>query len=440
MVVSAREFFGFNAGILDAHKLKLDLDEIVEQIKISGAKMIGINPTSVNVLEGKEIANACDRLEISYVLGGVHATLSPQIAHGNFPNAFAIVRGDGELAIGEILGAALTGMPKSEGSGIYYNGQEIGHRIDYAKRVNPETIPIVRQEMYVEEPIYAHAIRLEGRDKTIREATLYVTTGCPFECTFCASPIMNNRCRGPTYLRPSMSRIVDEVEYVVNGLKADAIHFLDDMAFVSGESIRQFHGELQRRGMNGSFVWRGLTRVPVVLRGDFSDEVAELAKETGLWKLALGIESGNDVMLKRIRKGITKEQAVIAIEKLARHQIQTKGFFIMGFPGETEEQIKETRDFIMLLKDKGLTDVAVYQFKPYPGTVEYQRLVELRPELEGRFDYFDPSDNGGDPRYGFGKGAWVQDDITIAEIPSKDVKGHIIGTLQEFYGNYLRTD
>ncbi len=441
VVACAREKFGFNAGILDAHKLKLSLNEIIEQIEISGAKLIGINPTSVNVSEGRRIADACDERKIPYILGGVHATLSPQIARGDFPNAFAMVRGDGELAIVEIIRAALESGPKSEGAGIYYNGHEIGSRTDYAKRINPADVPLIRQDEYVEEPIYTHVISLDEEQRTIHEATLYVTTGCPFECTFCAAPVMNNKGNGLAYLRPRMSRIVDEVEYTVNNLKADAIHFLDDMAFISGSSIKEFYVELQERHMTGTFIWRGLTRVPVVLRADFSDNVTELAKETGLWKLALGIESGNDKMLRQIKKEITKEQAVQAIEKLSRHQVQTKGFFIMGFPGETEDQIKETREFILLLKDKGMTDVSVYQFKPYPGTLERQRLVELRPELANKLDYFEPPEGGkSDPRYGFGKGAWLPDDQLIAEIPSWKVKEYILGTMKEFYGSYLRVD
>lgn len=436
VVVTAREKFGFNSGILDAHRLKLQLEEINDQIVRTKARLVGINPTSVNVPEAMLIAKVCDEIGVPYILGGIHATLNPSIAHNDFPNAFAIVRGNGESAIGEIINVVLNNSPKSSGAGIYYHDQNLNGRLDYAKKLNPDRIPIVKQDVYIEEPVYSHTVRIQGKEKEIHEATLYVTNGCPFECTFCASPVMVNRDKDIPYLRPKMNRIVDEVGHVVKDIHADAIHFLDDMAFIKGQNIRDFYNELTRRGLTGKFIWRGLTKASVVLRKDFDNEVMEMMKKTGAWQIALGIESGNNEVLKNIKKGITKEQVLATVIKLAFNGIQVKGFFIMGFPGETEKQIQETSDFIKQLKDAGLTEIGVFQFKPYPGTFEYNQLIKLRPEVVGRLNYLIRKKTGltGKAQYrAEQKDVWLPDDLQIAEIPSGKVREYVLTSLEHFY-------
>ncbi|MEK7451201.1 MAG: radical SAM protein [Patescibacteria group bacterium] len=440
IVVTARERFGLKAGILDAHRLKLQPEEIKNQILKTKAKLVGINPTSVNVPEGVLIAEICDEIGIPYILGGIHATLNPSIARDDFPKAFAIVRGNGESVIGEVISVALNNSPRSIASGIYYHDQNVKGRLDYAKKLNPDEVPMVKQNEYIEEPVYSHTVQIRGKEKEIHEATLYVTDGCPFGCTFCASPVMVNRGKDKPYLRPRMKKIVDEVEHAVNDVGADAIHFLDDMAFIKGENIRDFYRGVAERNLMGKFIWRGLTRASVILREDFDDEVMEMMRESGAWKIALGIESGNNEVLKNIKKGITREQSLLAVKKLGLNRIQVKGFFIMGFPGETEEQIQETASFIAQLKDVGLTEIGVFQFKPYPGTSEYSQLINSRPEILGRLNYLMRKETGltGKAQYrAEQKEAWLPDDLQIAEIPSGKVREYVLTSLKDFYGESI---
>jgi radical SAM superfamily enzyme YgiQ (UPF0313 family) len=145
--------------------------------------------------------------------------------------------------------------------------------------------------------------------------------------------------------------------------------------------------------------------------------------------------------LKKIKKRITKEEVIAAVKKLAIHGIQVKGFFVMGFPGETEAQIIETRSFIDYLKTIGLTELAVFQFKPYPGTFEYQRLLNNKPEVLHKLDYLRHKHTSlhGKARYrSEQKDVWLPDDLMIAEIPSGKVKEYVLGSLQSFYGGGLK--
>lgn len=424
-----------NAGILDAHRLRLQPEEIAKQIKKTTTVIVGLNPTSVNVPEAQAVAELCDEMGTPYILGGIHATLDPLLARLDFPNAAAIVRGNGELVIGPLIKGLLEGkQPKLRG--VYYQNEDT-YRKDYAVNLNPQGIPMVRQDILAEEPVFRHTVTLNGTQAEINEANLFVTHGCPFECTFCSSPIMVNRNGkdgNKPYDRPEMPRILDEIDHAVSDLGADAIHFLDDMAFVTKGHIDDLHFGLQNRDLMGKFIWRGLTRAPVIRK--FDDETMNKMKETGVWKIALGVESGSDEILRQIKKKVTIEDVVAAVKKLVSFGIQPKGFFIFGFPGETETQMLQTKNLIQHLKDIGMTEIAAFQFKPYPGTEAFRDLIQQKPDILPRLTYLRRSALSSQEKIIFRSeqhDTWLPEDLTIAEIPSGRVQEHVIGALEAFY-------
>lgn len=430
---------GYDIGILDAHRLKLLPKEIAEQVKRTGAKAVGLNPTSVNVPEAIEIADLCHQMGIPVILGGIHATLNPVHAREDFPHAAAIVRGDGEVVIAEVLDAIHKNGTQTRDRGVYYYGHPHEGRADYAPKLPPELMPHIDQALLVEEPIYRHEVRIDGKIVTINEGTLFASTGCPFECKFCSSPVMVNRGKSKPYSRPEMGHILNEIQHVIS-IGADAIHFLDDMAFVTEEHIQDLYRGLQERDLLGKFIWRGLTRAPVIEK--FSLETMRMMKETGVWKIALGVESGSDDILKQIKKKVTSRQVVAAVQKLTQYGIASKGFFIMGFPGETEEQILQTRELMMLLRDYGMTEASVFQFKPYPGTESYSDLVRDNPDIVDRLSYLRrrmhrETETGlvGKAHERAATTVWLPDDLQIAAISSGVVREHVMSALSEFYGS-----
>ena len=425
-----------NAGILDAHRLRLQPEEIAEQIKKTTNRLVGLNPTSVNVPEAQAIAEVCDEMGTPYILGGIHATLDPLLARLDFPNAVAIVRGNGELVIGPLIKGLLEGK-QPELRGVYYPNENI-YREDYAINLNPQEIPMVRQDILAEEPVFRHTVMLNGTQTEINEANLFVTHGCPFECTFCSSPIMVNRNGkdgNKPYERPEMPRILNEIKHVVSDIGADAIHFLDDMAFVTKGHIDDLHSRLRAQDLMGKFIWRGLTRAPIIRR--FDDETMSKMKETGVWKIALGVESGSNEILRQIKKHVNTEDVVTAIQKLSSYGIQAKGFFIFGFPGETEAQMLETRVLIQHLKDIGMTEIAAFQFKPYPGTEAFRDLIQQKPDILSQLTYLRRSGLSNQEKVIFRTeqhDTWLPEDLRIAEIPSGKVQEYVIEALETFYG------
>ncbi len=434
-VVSSARAKSWNAGILDPHRLKLTPEQISHQLQLIQPRLVGLNPTSVNVPEGQMIAGMCHQLGIPFILGGIHATLDHHVAMIDFPNAAVLVRGNGEIAVNQVLSALLKSAPQQISGGIYYRGVDNSGRTDYAPKLNPGAIPRVDQGLLVEAPVYSHEVMIDGRTRVIREATLFATDGCPFDCTFCSSPVMVGRnVKGMTpYARPEMPRIIDDMTHCIDDLGADAIHFLDDMAFVTPEHMHDLHKGMKDKGLMDRVIWRGLTRAPVINR--FDDSTMQYMKESGAWKIALGVESGDPDILKQIRKKVTPDQVIGAVQKLTRFGIQSKGFFIMGFPGETERQMEATHQHMMLLRSLGMTQASVFQFKPYPGTEAYKDLITRQPDILGGLTYL--------RRGGTGLGqivsqkvegaAWLPPDLTIAAVKSSVVQTRVETALADFY-------
>jgi radical SAM superfamily enzyme YgiQ (UPF0313 family) len=93
----------------------------------------------------------------------------------------------------------------------------------------------------------------------------------------------------------------------------------------------------------------------------------------GNWLISWGIESANEQILKRTRKGYKKEQAFKALQWARNAGIKNWGYFIIGLPGETEESIQET---IAYSKELPL-DIALFHIAaPYPGTPFFYEVVE----------------------------------------------------------------
>lgn len=432
-IAAVAEAKGYIIRLLDAHNAGLTVQQIKEQLQAIKPKMIGLNPTSVNVPEAKQIAQIVNDLNIPFIIGGIHTTLDPQAAlEHDFPKARAAVKGKGEMATLHILNDFGSGQ-KTRGSGVYYHNSD-PRRDDYGDYYQLDDIPLIDYNRFVINPIIERAIKIGDKEIVLKEASLYVTSGCPFECTFCATPVMVGRGKGyKTYHRPKMAKIIESVKDAVD-IGANAIHFIDDMAFVTPNHFREFYQGLEKTGLDYLY-WRGMTRASII-SDKCTEEDLKILADSNCWRVAMGVESGDPDILKRIKKRITLDQIRRAVSKLREAGIpQVKAFFIMGFPDETIEQIQATRDFIFELKGLGLTHMSLFQFKPYPGTEEWQRLADSNPEVLKQifFVHVAGKTKNATVTHKLETDAALPDDLQIAQVPSNMVRDIVKETTEEFY-------
>lgn len=184
-----------------------------------------------------------------------------------------------------------------------------------------------------------------------RTATMITSRGCPNSCVFCGN--RDNKVR----YSPLHSVFLEVKEIRRNGY--DAVYFLDDV-FTIQKSRSEIIGEWCK---NLDLKFRLTTRANYVE----GKNIETLAKD-GLDILSMGVESGNSEILERVGKNQTKDQIRNAVNVCTQNGVKTKGFFILGLPGETEKSANETINFAEELREKGMDYFDFYPLVPFPGT------------------------------------------------------------------------
>jgi radical SAM superfamily enzyme YgiQ (UPF0313 family) len=187
--------------------------------------------------------------------------------------------------------------------------------------------------------------------------------GCPNMCTFCNIP---QTFMGRTFRARSPENFVDELEWITKNLPEIKEIFIEDDTFtVNKERVLKICDLIDKRNLN--IVWS------VNVRADIPFEVLKRMKETGCRMLIVGYESGNDEILKNIKKGMTVKLAEIFTRNAKRAGLKIFGCFMIGLLGETKETIKQTFQFAKKLNP----DMAFFQQAvPFPGTEFYNWCKE----------------------------------------------------------------
>jgi radical SAM superfamily enzyme YgiQ (UPF0313 family) len=153
--------------------------------------------------------------------------------------------------------------------------------------------------------------------------------------------------------------VVDELEYL-SGLGFHQINLADDLFTSNKSHCLAVCDEILRRGLQ--VAWTSFARVDTV-----SEPLLARMKAAGCHTVSFGVESGSPEMLKRIRKGITREQVLAAAGMCRRVGISAQASFILGLPGETPDTLQQSVDFGNELKALGVAH-GFHLLAPFPGT------------------------------------------------------------------------
>lgn len=196
--------------------------------------------------------------------------------------------------------------------------------------------------------------------------------GCPFECIFCLVPKTNG---GRLRLR-SPASLIAELEECVYKYNITNFWFRADTFTINKIWVIDICKKIIERKLN--IRWATNSRVDTI-----DEEMVSIMKKSGCFALGFGLESGNEETLKRIKKKTAKQQAKRAVDLCRRHGIQSYLFFIIGFPWETIDHIKDTINFAKDLNGD------IFNFSlatPFPGTELFDLSLRLGL-LDGEIDY-----------------------------------------------------
>lgn len=186
-----------------------------------------------------------------------------------------------------------------------------------------------------------------------RFALLESSRGCPYRCTFCYLGMYGTKFR-----QKSVERFFEEVRWAVEVQGRRNLYFMDLEFALNRRFVVGLCDAILRHGLR--FAWCCQTRVT-----DVDDELVALMRRAGCRVIHFGVESGSDRVLKQTGKKITTSDAITAIETTKRHGVDSVVFMNVGFPGETADEMRETRDFARRLDP---TFASFHIVMPFPGT------------------------------------------------------------------------
>ncbi|WP_038843511.1 B12-binding domain-containing radical SAM protein [Salinispora arenicola] len=423
---------GFNVGVLDAEAHGIPVDDTVTLVNSLRPRWVGLNLLAPTYEISARIADRLDPA-IRVMLGGHQAKAMPGqiLTDPRMRNAAALVLGEGETRVVELLRdhrsrADLPGimwldpiLRKTVTGGRPGMGHHLAPDID--------ALPYVDRRYLTHDPRVAEDGRIE--------ANMVGARGCPYDCSFCgaavsANPDVTIRVRAPENILGEMSDLRER--YGVT-----AFRFVDDLFLGARRVIDTMMTAFARARVGEWAVWDATGRINVLAR--VSDTGLDQLVDNGLREVALGIESGSPRVLQYIDKRIDPDMIRTVVRRLTSRGIAVKGYFILGFPDESADELADTVRLVQelwALTDRlpGRFRASVFEFRPYPGTPEWTRLMSTgryTPAQLLAYDAVDLTSDGADEamrgrdEFNFSVG------IQFGGVPVTEVRRHLAELTRE---------
>ncbi len=331
-------------GKLARKSVRQTIDEIIER----RPRILGLTAMTHMVVTASRMAEAVKAAcpDTLIVLGGFHASFLPERTMREFPVFDHLVVGEGEMAFLELCRCVLAGDDPSKIQGV-------------ASRVNGSPLST------------ASDIRVNGRGAIPEQldelgwpawelfppAEMYpimTQRGCPFACNFCSRPY------GRTLRQRTPGSVVAELTRSVKQFGCRTVDFYDETFTVRKDYVRDVCAAIVAAGLHQqlrfwSYVHANTIDLPT----------AKLMKEAGFAEVGFGVESGNPDIMKRMQKGVNRNDVIRAAEIFRQAKLKYGAYFIIGHPHETKAAVLDTIDLASKLNPDS---VAFGIMTPYPGT------------------------------------------------------------------------
>lgn len=353
---------GLEVLLLDSVKERLGVEDILKQVSEIKPEFVGINVFTQNyelvqyIIEKMSIQCEC------FVGGQVVKSIYETILDWKTSNKVNIIIGEGELIIPAIV------LENCKEKPIEHLDNKFVYKVDMNSQYFPEDI----SKIYLDRSFLKDEIINNHYGE--KEAAIITSIGCAYDCAFCG---------GARGLNKDISIRMKDVESVKHEIAEicdlypdlKSIRILDDLFLRNETSISQAADIFQEFSQ---LHWRGMVHVLSLIK--CLDKI-QLLKNCNCKELFVGIESGSNTIRKRINKLGDISSVISVIRELLIHGIDVKGYFMYGFPDETQEDMEETYKLACELRNisekcEGTFRPSVFQFRPYHGTRLYNEILE----------------------------------------------------------------
>ena len=360
---------GHQPAVLDMVLKGTGPDEVDTHIREHNVRVAGIGCMTCELpdalAEAGRLKDAHPGIQI--VFGGAHPSGDPEECLASGVVDYAVV-GEGEIPLTRLLDALEAGTRPGEIQGIWQSNAGESQSTGPAEVPNIETLPdpaynILELDRYYQLDSPWHF------PKSQHAVQFISSRGCPYRCSYC------HTIHGKNYRGLSPTRVVDQMERLVHEEGVGEFMMVDDIFNFDLDRAKEICRQIIDRGLNIYM------QFPNGVRGDrFDEELVALMKEAGTHYMAIAIETVSEKFQRLIRKNLKIEPSLETIHWANKYKIEVCGFFMIGFPGETRDEVMQTIEFAVKAP---LDTIFISLVSPFKGTV-------LRNDmLEGRFGAID---------------------------------------------------
>ncbi len=398
-------FSDMDVKLIDMAPERLSHDEAADKVLGFSPDVVGISAMSYEASDMQKLSGLIKSKapDLPVIAGGPHVTTIKERAFED-PNLDCIVMGEGELTLAELLPRILAGerdFSEVAGIGFRKNGEVkiTGPRDEI---VDLDSLPLPAYDL-IDLPRYWDLPRFGTTFVNKEYATLSTSRACPYQCTYC------HRIFGRRYRSQRPENVLRDLESLYRDFGVREVQFVDDCFNLEKKRMAAICDGIVERGLKFSISF------PNGIRGDImNEESLQKLKRAGTYRITYAIETASPRMQKFIKKNVKLDKLKDVIEETDRQNIMVDGFFMVGFPGETREEIKMTMDYALSSK---LHSANFWFVTPFKGTELYDQAVEMGydvPDETESLHYFDPQTD-------------------LSEVPGPELKKMVQRTFLKFY-------
>ncbi|MBI4012790.1 MAG: B12-binding domain-containing radical SAM protein [Candidatus Rokubacteria bacterium] len=329
------------------YDVRVSIEDIapIDMNEVMSADFVAVSTLTSTAPQSYRLADKVRAAGIPVAIGGTHVSFLPNegLQHADF-----VVRGEGELALQELVDAvqAGEGFEKIQNLSYLQDGQAV-HNPERPKIPNLDINPIADYPLI-------HGWKPGG---VVSVAT---SRGCPFSCTFCSVPGMY----GHAFRTHSVDRVLEELK-----VHADSRHvfFADDIFTANKKRVKELLSRMIKAGITPE--WGAQVRTETV----DDPELLQLMRDSGCFNVYVGFESINPRTLKLFNKKQDLDKVNRAIDRFHAHNIRIHGMFVVGSDEDDVETIYATADFA---KKRQIDSVQFMILTPIPGSPDWDTLYE----------------------------------------------------------------
>jgi len=380
---------GYLAAVLKKDNINVDIkDSLIDNMSIEKTvcfikehciKIVGISCCSDELPWVQELVrNIKSALDVKIIVGGPHPSSVLEEIYTDINGIDFSIYSEGEIAISSLARAILQNNLKPERLNaipnlIWKNGGKIvKNRQKFIENLDDIDFP---SWDLINPKKYSARIPHGFMYKAYPFAPMVATRGCPYSCSFCAT----NKIHGNKLRIRSVDNIIREIKYLSVEYGIKEFFFEDDNFTFNENFVKEFCMKIIGSNLGVFF------SLPNGICADrINEEMLVLMRKANFYSFSVGVESGSQRILERMRKKTNLEMVKNKISLAKKYGFYITGFFIMGYPDETREDIMLT---IKYAREINIDKAVFNKYLPLPGTESYNSLVN-KGEIK-RQQYFE---------------------------------------------------